>query len=214
MEGFEIMKPLEKGQDKIDKICDALRRQTLEPAEIQAAKIIEEANQQAKSMILHAEKRADEICLEAQKQVEKDKHIFQSSLGQAAKEAVEHLRQTIENQLFNPELESEVRNASKDPKIIAMIINALVEAIEKRGFSADLLAYIPKNISPRTVSAILLDGVLKKLGEEGIDVGDFYGGAKIKIVNRKMTLDMSDEALKELLGQFVRKDLRKFLFNN
>lgn len=37
------MKSLEKGKDKIQKICDKLRGKTLEPAEKEARQILEDA---------------------------------------------------------------------------------------------------------------------------------------------------------------------------
>jgi V/A-type H+-transporting ATPase subunit E len=43
-------------------------------------------------------------------------------------------------------------------------------------------------------------------------VGSFKGGAQLQWHDRKLTLDMSDDALKELLSTYVRKDFRKMLF--
>ena len=42
------MQALEKGQEKIQKICDQLRRNTLEPAELNSTSIIEEAERRGK----------------------------------------------------------------------------------------------------------------------------------------------------------------------
>ena len=38
------MKGLETGKDKIQKICDALRKETLEPAKQEAREIVEKAH--------------------------------------------------------------------------------------------------------------------------------------------------------------------------
>jgi len=55
------MKTLEKGQDKIQKISDQLRREILEPAQEEAKKIIEEAKRKASHLNMEAEKQAEEI---------------------------------------------------------------------------------------------------------------------------------------------------------
>lgn len=54
------MKGTEPGKDKVKKICDILRRETLEPAENEAKQIIDSAKEQAKQMISAAHKEAEE----------------------------------------------------------------------------------------------------------------------------------------------------------
>ena len=43
------MRSLETGHDKIQKICDRLRRETLEPAEEQAQTILNEARKKSRN---------------------------------------------------------------------------------------------------------------------------------------------------------------------
>lgn len=208
------MKTLEKGQEKIEKICEVLRRETLEPAEKKAAEIIEAANQKAKEIVLEAEKNAAEIIKKAQVQVEQERKVFQSSLTQAGRQGLEMLRQEIEHKLFNPELQTLIVGSTTEPNAVAKIIDALIKAIEKQGIASELIAYIPKSVSPQAVNALLLENVAKKLKNGTVEVGDFEGGAKVKLVNKRMTIDMSDDALRELLSAYVRKDFRKFIFTN
>ena len=148
----------------------------------------------------------------AKEQLDQEKKVFQTSLAQAARQGIEYLRQDIENKLFNPELDKQIASAASDPKLIAEIIAALVKAVEKHGPSGDLIAYIPKSISPQAVNALLLNEVVKKLKNGKVEIGNFKGGAQLKLVDKRMTIDMSDEALQELLSMFVRKDFRKFIF--
>jgi len=207
------MKELEKGQDKIEKICEALRKETLEPAEAKAKEIIEAAGNQAESMIRQAEKQAEEIIKKARAEIEQEQQVFQSSLAQAAKQGIESLRQAIEHTLFNPELEKLIVRHTSDLNTVARIIEALIKAVEVEGVSRNLAAFIPQNISPQELNALLAENVLKKLETGSVMVGDFKGGAQLKILDKKMMVDMSDEVLKELLSTFIRKDFRKLVFN-
>ena len=69
------MKGLESGKDKVKKICDALRRETLEPAERQAADIIEKAQREADEILADAH-------TQAKKMVDDDfSSVFNSSLS-------------------------------------------------------------------------------------------------------------------------------------
>jgi len=44
-------------------------------------------------------------------------------------------------------------------------------------------------------------------------LGDFKAGVQLRLNNKNMTIDISEDALKELLGNHVvRRDFRKMVF--
>ncbi len=206
------MKSLEKGQDKIQKICDKIRRETIEPAKQESQAIIDEAKRKANEIIAVAEEHKNQIFKQAKVQIEQERNVFQSSLQQAAKQTVESLRQEIENKFFNEELESLLAKPMSDPKVIANIINGIVKSLDKEGLSTDISIVIPKIVSPDEVSGLLLDNVKKRLKEKPLEVGYFTGGAQVKLLGKRMTLDLTDQAIKETLSNYVRKDFRQLLF--
>jgi V/A-type H+-transporting ATPase subunit E len=73
---------------------------------------------------------------------------------------------------------------------------------------------VPKQVSAEEINKLLLDGVKKRLEIGGIAVGNFLGGAQIRLKDKKMTLDISDNALKELIANYGRRDFRKLIFGN
>ena len=206
------MRSLEKGQDKIQKICDRLRRETLEPAEEEAQHILKDARKKADSIKAEAEHHAEQLVKQAKGQIEQERNVFHSSLQQAAKQTIEGLRQEIEHKLFNEELQQLLENQLTDPKIVADIINGIIRAIEKEGLSTDLTAVVPRLVSPDDISSLLLEGVRKRLKGKVLEVGGFAGGAQVKLLGKKLTIDLSDQAIKELLANYMRKDFRKLIF--
>jgi V/A-type H+-transporting ATPase subunit E len=208
------MRSLEKGQDKIQKICDKLRRETLEPAEQEAQRILEEARKKADAIRAEAEFHAEQLLKQARGQIEQERNVFHSALQQAAKQTIEGLRQEIEHKLFNEELQNILEKQLADPKIIAELINGIVKAIEKEGLTTDLTAVIPRLISPDDVNALLIENVRKRLKGKPLEIGTFAGGAQVKLHGKKMTIDLSDQAVKELLAQYIRKDFRKLIFSS
>lgn len=208
------MKTLEKGQDKIQKISDQLRKEILEPAQQEAHRIIEEAKKKAVHIHQEAEKNAESLIQSARKANEQERSIFKSSLEQASKQAVGALRQVIEHHLFNEQLDLALKQVTVNPKVIADLITAIVKSIEKEGVSADLSAAIPKSVSAKEVNAYLVDGVLQRLKNESVVLEDFLGGAKVKYLDKNLTIDISETAIKDLLAQYVRKDFRKLIFGN
>ncbi len=206
------MKQQNTGKDKIQQICDALRKEALEPAKKNAAEILAEAQAEAKRLILAAESEAERIVEKAQKEADQQRIVFQSSLTQAARQGIEFLRQEVEEKLFNPQLERLVVDETRDPNVIASILQAIIQGIEKQGLGGDLLAFIPKNITPQAINTLLVSDVRKRLKEGDIEVGNFNGGAKVRVTGRKMTIDISAEALKELLAKYMGSSLRKVVF--
>lgn len=207
------MKTLEKGQDKIQKICDQLRQGTLEPAEEEAQQILIEARKNAEAIQAEAERGAEQLLKQARAQIEQERNVFHSSLQQAAKQTVEALRQEIEHKLFNEELQTLLEKQTADPRVIADLLNGIVKALEKEGLATDLAAVIPKLISSDDVNALLVDGVRKRLKAQPLNVGNFAGGAQVKLHGKKMIIDFSDQAIKELLANYMHKEFRKMLFS-
>lgn len=208
------MENLDTGKDKIKKICEILKNETLQPAKEEAKKILEVAEQEARNIIRDAESKAENMVLAAKAKMSKERELFESSLRQACRQGVESLRQDIENKLFNSELSAWVAKQTVDPQVGAQLINALVTAIEKEGSSADFSAYIPSQVPREKVNALLMRQVLEKLREKSVVVGEFMGGVQLKLRDHQLTLDLSDEALKELIGQYIRKDFREILFES
>ena len=208
------MENLETGKDKIKKICDILKNETLQPAREEAQQIIEVAGQEAHQIIRDAEAKAEQILNEAKAKMEKEKDLFRSSMIQACRQGIEALKQDIENRLFNSELADWLQKNTADPEVGAKLVAALVQAIEKEGVSTDFSAKIPAEVPADKVNALLGKDIVDKLREKSVTVGEFIGGVQLKLHDRKLTLDLSDDALKELLGHYIRKDFRELLFQS
>ena len=206
------MDDLETGKDKIKKICEILKNESLEPAKQEAQRIVEIAQNQAHEMIRAGEKKALASIDEARKRIGKEKELFQQSLAAGCKQALESLRQEIEKSLFNKEISDFVEKATKDEKVAAEMVTALIRAIEKEGTSADFSALIPQSLPVERVNRLLAKEMLEKLREKSVVLGDFLGGVQVKLHDKKLVLDVSDSSLKELLGKYLRKDFRTLLF--
>lgn len=208
------MENLETGKDKIKKICDILKEETLQPAKKEAQQILEVAGQEAHQIIRDAETKAEHILNEAKAKMEKEKELFRNSMKQASRQGIETLKQEIENKLFNTELENWLQKNTADPEVGAKLITVLVQAVEKEGVSVDFSALIPAQVPADKVNALLAKEIVEKLKEKSVTVGDFIGGVQLKLHDRKLTLDLSDQALKELIGHYIRKDFRELLFQS
>jgi V/A-type H+-transporting ATPase subunit E len=207
------MKTLEKGQDKIKQICDILRDETLKPAQKKAEEIIQAAEHQRDQIIKEAKISAVKLHEAAKLAIEKERAVFEAALQQAAKQAIDALKETIEERFFNQELTTLIQSQGADAHLVANLITAIVKALEKEGLGADLTSIVPKTVTPEQVASLLLQSGLKELQKGPIEVGAFAAGAQVKLKGKNLTIDLSDEALKELLATYIaRKDFRNKLF--
>ncbi|MCP5469244.1 MAG: V-type ATP synthase subunit E [Chlamydiales bacterium] len=206
------MNQLETGKDKIKKICDQLRAETLDPAKEEAQAIIQKAEEKSRSIIHDAEERAKALIQKAHDQLVQERKVFETSLAAACKQGVEALRQDIESKLFSDELAAWVQKQTVDPKLQAELLSALISAVQKEGTSADFAGFIGTAVPKEALMAALGQQVLDKLQGKEVKVADFIGGVQLKLRDRRMILDISDEALKDLIGKYIRKDFRPLLF--
>lgn len=207
------MKTLDSGKDKIKQICEVLTKETLLPAQEEAERIIKEAKERAEQILLEAKRQAKKTIDDAKLAIEQERNVFHSSLAQASKQSLEALKQAIEQKLFNGTIEESVIKESSAAPVVAKLINAIVEGIEKEGVSKDFTVFVSKNTSPEEVARGLTGNVLNSLKERPIQVGTFAGGVQVKLQDKKLALVITDKEIAEFLKQYARKDFREFIFS-
>lgn len=208
------MKGLETGKETVKRICEALKKETLEPAKKEAEETVAYARKEAETIVDHAKQEAKKILEEAKLEVEKQKAVFSASLSQACRQSVDKLKEEIEKHLFSPQLGKLVGEPLRDPKILVKALEAIVEAIQKDGINTDLIAYISSAVAPREVNELLSSHVITSLRDKGVLMSHIGGGVTVKIVKDHVTLELSDTTVKELLGEYIRKDFREFVFGS
>jgi len=207
------MKGLETGKDKIQKICDSLRKETLEPAKQEAREIVENSHMQASEIVAEAKAKAIAMTEEAEKEMEEKKRVFHASLNLACRQGIEQLKQKIEKDLFNQELTALIVKETTEPKVIANLLNSFMKSMEEKGIEEDFVALIPKGVSPRSINELLAVRVLERLQNKTVVASDIGGGLQIQLKGRQITIDISDAVVRELISQYIRRDLRDLVFN-
>ena len=207
------MKGLETGRDKVQKICDVLKKETLDPAKQEAREIVENAHLQASEILKEAKAKAQELVVHAEAEIEEKKRIFHASLQLACRQGIELLKQKIEEELFDKQLSDTIAKEMGDPKVIALLINSLMRSMEERGVEEDFVAVIPKGITARSISSLLASQVLERLQNQVLSLGDFGGGVQIRLKGREITIDMTDWAVRELIANYIQRDYRDMVFN-
>lgn len=208
------MTSLEKGNDKIDRICHILRQETIEPAKAEADHIINTAKDHAKTMINKAKQDIEQMMEHARAEIQKEKQLFEATLSQSSQQGLEYLKQALETQLFSGHVVQAVDNALEHPDLIAKMIESIIASIDKGGLSRDFSVILAKEFPKDMLKKYLSREMASRIGEKGFSLGEFHGGIQVKLHDKNITLDISDKSLKELLGKFLRPSFREILFKN
>ncbi|MFA5250671.1 MAG: V-type ATP synthase subunit E [Parachlamydiales bacterium] len=206
------MPEIQNSKDKIQRICESLKAQTIEPAKQEAQEILENAHIEAKEVRLKAKEEAERIKKAALLEMEKQKKNLLSSLALASRQAVDTLKQAVEKQFFRENLASLIEKPLSEPKLIAQLVEALIRAIEKEGTETDFTLVLSRTMDAKKIAALLAQDVLAKVQAQGFLAGDFAGGVKIQLKDKNLTLDISEKALQELIVEYVRQDFRTLIF--
>ncbi|MCI0382572.1 MAG: V-type ATP synthase subunit E [Chlamydiae bacterium] len=214
MVGTSQMQGLDTGKDKVKKICELLRQETLEPAIKEAEEVIKNAKREADQLIDQAKKKIEKISKEAELEIAQKEKIVTTSLSQACQQTVESLKQSIEEKLFHPKLVEIIRKQLNEPDVIAKLIAAIIKAIEKEGLKTDISVVIAKTVSQQEINQKLGEKILEQLKEKSALIGPIGAGIEVKLHQENITIDLTDMALKDLIAEYIRKDFRKFLFGS
>ncbi len=208
------MDTLEKGKNKLSEICDILRKETLEPAQDEANEIIEKAQQESQKIIEKAHIDAESLLEEARAKIEQEKKLFESSMSLATKQTFDHLKEKIQIQLFNDQLDQLTKTIMSKSDLVAKLIAAIINIVEKEGLGSNLAVSLAKAVKAEEVCQYLVASAAEKVKSGAIVIEASDGGAKIVLLDQKMSVDISSDSLKDMLGSFLRDSFRDVLFKN
>ncbi len=199
---------------RLAKICETIREEALLPARTEAQKIEEQARNEAETIRQKAKNEANQLLETAKKEIAKHKQVVESSLEQASRQVVEHLKERIEHTLFQENLAEWVKKQMDSPESVASLTDVMVQAIAKEGTAADFAIDLPKKLSGNAIIAQLGDKFLKELGKNPIRFGNEDGGVVVKLQAGRVQIDVTAEVVTELLSSYLRKDFRRYVFGS
>lgn len=204
---------MQTGKEKVDRICQLLKEETLKPAQEEAKNILDSARQKADEIVLQAENKKKQILSDLDQEIEQKQKIFDSSLNLSCRNAYQKVRESLEKNLFSEDLQKMIQEEVSNTQVMTDFVKAIVEAIDKEGLSTDLEVFIPKKVNRDEFVKELINRFKDKLQKEKVIDQDFAAGVKVKMVDQKITIDLSDQALKELIASFLQKEFRQIVFN-
>lgn len=201
-------------EERLISICQTVRTEALDPALKDAEEIRRLAESQKEAILAQAEKKAKELIAEAEKKVKETKLALHSSLEQASRQAIDLLKEKIEQSLFQPAVEKYLNIAMDSNKKSADLLEAIIVSIRQNGVFGDISAEIGKHLSKTVVAEEIAKEALTNIKNGEIRVGNHAWGVVVKVEKSHILIDVSDQAIRELLSGFLRQEFRKLIFND
>lgn len=206
----EIM-PLDTADNKVKEICDILKRETLEPAQGEAKRIVEQAEKEADEIVRRAKEEVSRIREENKKALERELKIHEGSIQLAIRQGVSALRQGVEK-IFSGELDAEVEKIMGREDVVAKAIDVILGCVEKEGLGTNLKVVLSKHVDIQAICGKLTHEFSERVKKGALQIEDIKGGVEVKLKDKKMSIDMTDTAVKELLASYVIPELREKIF--
>jgi V/A-type H+-transporting ATPase subunit E len=96
---------------------------------------------------------------------------------------------------------------------ISKAISVIFNLIEKNGLGVNLQVLLPKHADLNKISDQLISQFKDKLLKSSVQVDGIKGGCEIKLIDKKISIEMTDIAIKELLASYVMPELREKIFS-
>jgi V/A-type H+/Na+-transporting ATPase subunit E len=201
------------GDERLAAICQMLRKETLEPAQEEAEGLRLRAEREALKIHDEAKHKADQLLHDTLKHLTDERKAFEAALEQAAHQAVELVKEKVERALFNPALDELIGKDLKDERKVARLIDIVIEKIQEEGIGGDIQVFLGKQLSKDELNRSLCQLSLQKIGKDGLKIGDQKLGVILRVIDKRLSVEITSESVREMMTNFMRPDFRKFLFH-
>ena len=210
----------------VETLIDQLRTDGIEQGRSDAEKIVSEAKSKAEWIVKQAQEEATQFRTKAKQEAEKLERSSQEALETATRDALLSLKAQL-TQLFTREVKRLIGESTRKKELLEKMILEVVGQGKKETSKAKHIEVI----LPREVIGIeelsqdpealekgelteFLRLITRKLGREGITFGvakEDRGGLRVKLKDKDIELDFSDQAIAEVLLQHLQPRFRALL---
>jgi len=200
------------GDERLAAICQVVRNETLDPALKEAEEIRIEAEREASTIKENARKEAEHILHEARKERETQQASFSSALEQATRQALDVIRQQIEQELFSPQLTALLEEEFSNEKKSAQLLDLIIENLQKEGLEGNLGVWLGNRLAKERIAKEIAKSSLKAIPKDGISVSDHSYGLIVKVVDKHISIEITPESIRDLIAGFLRSEFRSLLY--
>ena len=204
----------------VKELIDRIRDEGVQSARDEADRILSEAKAQAARIVSDAKAEAATMKKEAQAAMEREQTAAIEALRMAARDTALELRTAVLS-AFEEHVRRLVTDVTMDGSVLRDMILVLAgkaaeDLIKDRNAAILFPQRLAEDAPPELEeflhrSAVALSGDVLRKGIELIPSSKVQGGARVRLVGDDLEIDLSDEALSEMMLKLLLPRYRKVL---
>lgn len=198
--------------NRLQELTDKLYNEGLSKGKAEGEALLAQAKEKAAAIVEEARKEAEAIVGKARKDAEELSAKVSNDIRMASSQSMQATRMDIENLVVSKMVDTDVKKAMSSADFLKEVIIAVA-----RNFSAQESSDISL-VLPEALKGELEPFVNNELGKilgKGVEASfskKIAGGFRIAPKDGGYFISMTDETMKELIGEYLRPATRKILF--
>ena len=204
----------------VKELIDRIRDEGVHSARAEADRILTDAKAEAARIVAEAEAKAAATRNEARTAMEREQTATIEALRIAARDTSLELRSAIMS-AFEEHVRRLVTDVTTDGSVLRDMILVLAgRAADDLVQDKDAVIFVPDRLADEVSaeldeflrkSAVALSGDVLRQGIELIPSNEVQGGARVRLVGEDLEIDMSDQALSQMMLKLLLPRYRKIL---
>jgi V/A-type H+-transporting ATPase subunit E len=204
----------------VKELIERIRDEGVHSARAEADRILAEAKARAARIVADAKAEAAAIKKEARASMEREQTATIEALRIAARDTELELRSAIMSG-FEEHVRRLVTDVTTDGSVLRDMILVLAgRAADDLIQDKDAVIFVPDRLADEVSaeldeflrkSAVALSGDVLRQGIELIPSNEIQGGARVRLVGEDLEIDMSDQALSQMMLKLLLPRYRKIL---
>ena len=204
----------------VKELIERIRDEGVHSARAEADRILTQAKARAARIVADAKAEAAAIKKEARASMEREQTATNEALRIAARDTELELRSAIMSG-FEEHVRRLVTDVTTDVSVLRDMILVLAgRAADDLIQDKDAVIFVPDRLADEVSaeldeflrkSAVALSGDVLRQGIELIPSNEIQGGARVRLVGEDLEIDMSDQALSQMMLKLLLPRYRKIL---
>lgn len=187
----------------VDVLIDRLKSDGVSRGKQEADAIVADAKRQALTILDAARREADQIVTDAKSEAERVRQTSNQALQLAGRDALLKLRESFQLQ-FENRLRKLVGTTLQEPEMLRKLILEVAGKARPEDDRVELL--LPTDAANGDPLESFVSGLTAEMLGEGVSFGvgdDVAAGVRVRLNDRDVDIDLSDEALTSFLKRFL-----------
>lgn len=205
----------------VQRLIDRIREEAVGEGRAEATALVEAAKAEAAAILERAERERDELQRKAHREIEVEKQASRAAVHTAARDVILGLKSEVVAS-FEAHVHRLVSDTLRDPELMQTLVLVIAGRVAEevtvgKEIEVVVSALLDEHAPDEPMPAVVRDGILgisHDMLREGVELRTspkVSAGAKIQLVGEHIEIDLSEDAITEMLLAYLTPRFRWIL---